>query len=165
VYTHYDTHAQAVAAGAFAHGWIPDNVPSSATDIHEEHDLDTNQAWIRFSLPPAEVPFLSDRMGFVPVADVGEVTVTYPCQVHYWFFGLIEQQPANDSAMYAWVYEAPRNGGAQAYVAVDKNSPTVYYWTASPRAVRPNSALKRTRARSVCHGRAAVGAGRLASIR
>jgi hypothetical protein len=46
---HYPTYAAALADGAVARGWVPDQVPQDATDIHEIHDLDTEEVWIRFS--------------------------------------------------------------------------------------------------------------------
>ena len=55
----YRTTSDAVAAGAVKHGWIPAWVPSTATDLREVHDVDSNQSALSFSLlqtawrPPA----------------------------------------------------------------------------------------------------------------
>ncbi len=33
------------ASGAVARGWVPNDLPESATDLRERHDLDTNEVW------------------------------------------------------------------------------------------------------------------------
>ena len=48
----YESRAEAEAAGAIARGWIPEWLPANASDIHEVHDLDTNEGALAFSLPP-----------------------------------------------------------------------------------------------------------------
>lgn len=47
----YATQAEAVAAGAVGRGWVPDWVPTQATDLREVHDLDTNESALLFTLP------------------------------------------------------------------------------------------------------------------
>jgi hypothetical protein len=47
----YATYADAIAAGAQRRGWLPPFVPTTATDIREVHNLDTNQQWLRFRVP------------------------------------------------------------------------------------------------------------------
>lgn len=46
--SHYRTYTEAVAAGAIARGWIPKWLPSTASDIHEEHNIDTNATLLAF---------------------------------------------------------------------------------------------------------------------
>lgn len=131
VYAYYPSHAAVVAASAAERSWIPETVPDEAFDIHTEHDLDTNGIWVRFSLPADRIPFLSDAMGMGPVADVHSVPVRKPCSRGWWFTSLIEQHPANDAGLDAWLYEVPGNSSSKAaYVAVDRFTPTVYYWSA-----------------------------------
>jgi hypothetical protein len=38
------------ADGAFVRGWFPDWMPDAAVDIHEHHDLDTNNQAISFRI-------------------------------------------------------------------------------------------------------------------
>jgi hypothetical protein len=47
----YATYADAVAGGAQRRGWLPSFVPTSATEIREVHDLDSNTQWLRFRVP------------------------------------------------------------------------------------------------------------------
>ena len=49
----YATTSAALADGAVERGWIPEWIPSSATDIHEVHNLDSNQSALSFTLPEA----------------------------------------------------------------------------------------------------------------
>jgi hypothetical protein len=51
----YSDAAAARAAGT----WIPNWLPKSARDIHELHDIDTNQSLLAFSFDPAEGPVLT----------------------------------------------------------------------------------------------------------
>ena len=47
----YPTVAAASADGAVVRGWIPTWIPSTATNIHEVHNVDTNQSALSFTLP------------------------------------------------------------------------------------------------------------------
>lgn len=42
---------QARAAGFVVKGWIPNDLPESATELRELHDVDTNEVWGTFRLP------------------------------------------------------------------------------------------------------------------
>ncbi len=46
----YSTLAEAQSKGAIASGWIPAWLPSSATNIREVHNIDTNHFMLVFSL-------------------------------------------------------------------------------------------------------------------
>ena len=50
MYSQYDDLKALREDGAFDRGWFPDWIPESAVDIHEFHDLDTNQQAISFRL-------------------------------------------------------------------------------------------------------------------
>lgn len=51
----YATWAAAKRAGAVERGWVPPFVPTSAWDIRDRHDLDTNKQKLTFSVPPEKV--------------------------------------------------------------------------------------------------------------
>jgi hypothetical protein len=42
-YRSYATYAEAVAAGEVERGWLPTWVPASASNLHLQGDLDTNE--------------------------------------------------------------------------------------------------------------------------
>lgn len=50
----YPKYEDAANDGAVKRGWIPEIVPKTATEIHEHHNLDTNEVWIRFNVPSLE---------------------------------------------------------------------------------------------------------------
>ena len=45
--SHFDNYTEAQASGIMDRGWVPHYIPRSATDIHEQHDLDTN--WVKMT--------------------------------------------------------------------------------------------------------------------
>jgi hypothetical protein len=47
---HYADRREAEKDGAVVRGWLPDWLPSSATDIREIHNLDTNKSAFSFSI-------------------------------------------------------------------------------------------------------------------
>lgn len=49
----YETYADLERAGAGARSWLPVWLPSTATDIREWHDLDTNATRAVFTVPNA----------------------------------------------------------------------------------------------------------------
>jgi hypothetical protein len=46
----FATPKEARNAGAVAKGWIPGDLPDSATELREVHDVDTNEVWGTFRL-------------------------------------------------------------------------------------------------------------------
>jgi hypothetical protein len=51
----YSTWAEAKRAGAIERGWIPPFVPTSARDLNDMHNLDTNEQRLEFTVPPEDV--------------------------------------------------------------------------------------------------------------
>ena len=54
--------------GRTLHGghWVPDIFPHDILDIHEQHDIDTNETWLRFSF--STETFDAKRHGYAPLA-------------------------------------------------------------------------------------------------
>jgi hypothetical protein len=127
LYRHYTTHAEAVAAGEVDRGWLPVWVPGSATELHIQGDLDTKESWLRFELSAPATDSL--RRALMPVS-AATVTVYAPSRAQAWWFeGSIEQQPANDAALYADLYRGsgdvvPRS----TVIAFARTGPRVYAW-------------------------------------
>jgi hypothetical protein len=57
----YASYADAIRDGLDRRGWLPSWVPSSARDLQEVHDLDTNRQWLRFTLLPADTATILAR--------------------------------------------------------------------------------------------------------
>jgi len=125
----YVSKGQAIAEGAMDGGWIPESLPTEATDIHEEHDVDTHELWMRFRIPPARARKFTDSLRLLTRNDRAGVKIRPPCDRSWWFEGLIEQQPANDGALNADVYAGTlADAPGQVVVLVDRTSSTVYLW-------------------------------------
>ena len=45
----FSTYADAKSRGALERGWLPEFLPDSATEIREEHDIDSNELWVTFN--------------------------------------------------------------------------------------------------------------------
>jgi hypothetical protein len=127
----YSTLDDAMQAGAVARGWIPNGLPASARSLWEQHDLDTNQVFLRFELPEGDRCSLADglRLRELSQDEIRRLDVPRPWSRTLWFEGLIQQAPANDAALNARVYVSQRND-YPALVAVDRLSEAVYVWTA-----------------------------------
>ena len=59
--SHLRTYEELRASGLIERGWVPEQLPRSATAIEESHDLDTNQGWASFKY----------KMGDTAAADEG----------------------------------------------------------------------------------------------
>ena len=51
----YSTWVEAKRAGAVDKGWIPSFVPTSARDLNDMHNLDTNWQRLEFTVPAEDV--------------------------------------------------------------------------------------------------------------
>src|SRR5690606_32595487 len=61
----YADLATAEEAGAISRGWLPADLPHSARDIREAHDLDTNEGWVALRFDPA-TPVDLGEWTFIP---------------------------------------------------------------------------------------------------
>jgi hypothetical protein len=52
---HYPTRDDAVRAGAFSRGWLPDWLPASSSEIWESHDQDSNDLYVKFKFEKVEL--------------------------------------------------------------------------------------------------------------
>ena len=50
----YDSYADIVRKNGFQNGWVPLWIPESVRNIHESHDIDTNERWLSFTLSKAD---------------------------------------------------------------------------------------------------------------
>jgi len=48
-------YTEAKASGLMDRGWIPTFIPKSATDLREQHDLDTNWVKMSFNYSPGDI--------------------------------------------------------------------------------------------------------------
>ncbi len=61
-YTYYPSLSDAEKGGAIKRGWIPTILPPSTVQIHEQHNIDSNNTWIRFNAPTSELKILLGQL-------------------------------------------------------------------------------------------------------
>jgi hypothetical protein len=125
---YYPKYEDAVKDGAIKRGWIPGLVPATATEIHEQHTLDTDDVWVRFAIPTSEKNRLTAGLKRLSDTEIQKVKVRWPSRTNWWFEGLIQQSPANDNALYAEIYIVQCREKKLGYIAFDLSSQSVFYW-------------------------------------
>lgn len=73
---------EARSSGVVARGWVPSQLPESATGLRELHDTDTNEVWGTFRLPGNEHA-LASTVARVEATQIAGHTVRPP-QVSWW---------------------------------------------------------------------------------
>ena len=66
----YENHAEAVADGSVARGWVPEFVPETARSIRDVHNIDTNRQWMRFEVPEEDARRMISEMAHVSPQNV-----------------------------------------------------------------------------------------------
>ena len=121
----YSTLADARAAGAIEHGWLPAWVPAGAHDIREAHDEGgSRRRWGLFSFAVDDAAFLRERLG----AEAGfeGLKVDAPPRIEWWPVALRGSLNAESLASTGLrSYRVP-DGLA---VGVNWNQRRAYYWT------------------------------------
>lgn len=123
---YYPKYEDAASDSAVKRGWIPEIVPKTATEIHEQHDLDTNDVWLRFNVPSLGKGKLSAGLKGLTDEEISKIKLKNPSKADWWFEGLIQQSPSNDNALNAEVFRVNCNGDG--YLAIDRSTQRVYYW-------------------------------------
>ena len=62
VENYYDDYMSMKKSDSYRKGWIPENIPKSAKNIYERHDLDVNKVWIRFQCDSADITHLVSQL-------------------------------------------------------------------------------------------------------
>ena len=80
-YLTYDTHM-------FIGNWIPDIFPDDVQNIHEQHDIDTNEVWVR--LDTKEMPFniAMKNTQLVYGSELNISDLSKPLHAKWWFNSL-----------------------------------------------------------------------------
>jgi hypothetical protein len=128
---YYPKYEDAVKEGAVKRGWIPGWVPTTATEIHEQHDLDTNNVWVKFTAPVSEKTRITAGLKKLSDTEILKVTTPHPSRTDWWFEGLVQQSPANDNALNAEIYVVKCSENRVGHIALERTTDKVYYWCAN----------------------------------
>lgn len=128
-YEDFTTGIEARGSIEAKQGWVPEWFPTTAKEIQLQYDIDTNTRWFRFKLDKEHKnPFIQN---FRPVSleEAKNIKPSVPRSAKWWFKGLVQAQPANDSALNADVYirydiKIPE----KAYLAVSKTDDSIFLW-------------------------------------
>lgn len=94
--------------------WVPDIFPHDISAIHEQHDLDTNQVWLKFTIGHKPV----DLTNFTLVQG-NEVKLSSPRFANWW--------PNSLSSGYSF-YQGTCTGGNVSALAISTSSKVAYWW-------------------------------------
>lgn len=122
VKSEYPNAQAAISAGAIQRGWIPAFLPSSATQIIEKHNLDTNEVWLRFLIDPKQLYSIEKRCQ--PILP-SEIVLPRRSAGDWWPDALTEKQRGAWPAAEAYTLYRCENGGL---VAVEADGRSVFYW-------------------------------------
>jgi len=116
----YPDMKTAKRSGAIQRGWVPAFLPISAEDIIEEHNIDTNEVWLSFSLPKNNI-WINEKL--CRTTELDKVSFPRRKSGAWWPIALIENTSRQRGENY--VYLHCDNGG---YIAVTKDRQGGYYW-------------------------------------
>lgn len=125
----YDTHAQAVQAGAVERGAIPGFVPPEARDIHLREHRD-GARFIRFDYDPARAAALTAGMRAVPEGEKEGVSVPRAGWARW--FPINDRTLSGGQSGYLQLFEVAA-GPDRGWLALDPRTGHAYYWSAEAR--------------------------------
>lgn len=131
---HYATYSDAIEDGAVERGWLPEIIPTSAYDIQEQHNLDTNQVWVKFKIPVEDQSSLLGIVNRVSTDEVDAVNVVEPKQDGWWFDETAIRQTDEDEKSLDNVYVTKCEGQNifdKAYLFASSDDTYWYYWCAN----------------------------------
>jgi len=94
--------------------WVPDIFPTDIREIHEQHAIDSNQVWVKFTLSDLEIDlskFKKMNKSIVPYKK--------PFLSTWWF---------NDLPEHYNLYKGSCGESSTSTIAISKSSKTVYWW-------------------------------------
>jgi hypothetical protein len=127
--TFYPTLADAIKDGAIERGWIPPILPPSSRKITEQHDIDTNIGWIKFTADSADLKILLLRLR---VLTNQEIDMLFPLRSpgKWWD---IKKESRNSLSFAAYDYKISwANGRTEdkvGYFFIDEKNSIGYYYS------------------------------------
>ena len=117
----FETGVAALSSDLARRGWVPEWLPAEARNVHIQHDIDTNEEWLRFEVDEEHRSALVAGLQSLSPAEIRAVTVRSPRRAPWWFEGLIQQEPANDGALNANIFR-----GEDRLVLLDRTGASVF---------------------------------------
>ncbi|MBN1254901.1 MAG: hypothetical protein JXA50_06480 [Deltaproteobacteria bacterium] len=127
-YQYYQTYDPSLHDGM----WVPNIFPHDIVEIYEQHVIDTSEVWLRFSLSDQE--FDPSKIGYEPIQSIQLSEIIYrfpftpPWRKRWWFQTFGREVTLEDRLPEARIYKG-KNLNHAAYIAVDKSTSTIYWWS------------------------------------
>jgi hypothetical protein len=136
---YYENMAEARSAGALEAGWIPDIIPPSSTEIHERHDVDSEETWVTFSFSKNDMQEMASRLEQVNVSEVPKENFTSSGDVDWWPRNLrssLRNSKGRRTPLEIYKYNrmvefATHKRSAPCFVVIDWDSNLAYFWNLS----------------------------------
>jgi hypothetical protein len=129
----YASYADALKDGAVKRGWVHDFVPSSAVDIRESHNLDTNEQWLTFRFDAADRLKMQEKLKPLTMSGLS-FPQNQSTHKRPWWPG--DLQAPSDTLpkkydLFSCQYTISSGGGSEtctAFVAIEKGRPRAWCW-------------------------------------
>ena len=121
--THWNNTSEMNMPDIFQYGWIPTWFPINATNIYEQHDIDTNKIWIKFELSDNNDTKFIQSFNLLKHQEIKHIDRTKPFLAHWWVDNSL---PSNNTLQ---IYQG--NGvdiSKKVFLAKDKLNYTYYIW-------------------------------------
>lgn len=105
----YESGAVALSSDNVRRGWVPEWLPPEAADVHLQYDIDTNTRWLRFKLSEDARAKFTPYLRRMSEEEVMGLRIQNPRFANWWFYDLIQQQPAVDAALNADLFAGAGN--------------------------------------------------------
>lgn len=121
-YSYFPIYKEELHSG----GWVPDLFPSDITEIHEQHDIDTNEVWLRFKVGHAPI----DLEGYKPfdTNDGKKQSFSSPFLATWWPDDLVNDLQAEKRKPEFVVYKGVCGQAGTAYFALQGIDATAFWW-------------------------------------
>jgi hypothetical protein len=110
-YTSYDREM-------FAGSWIPDLFPVDVQNIHEQHDIDTNEVWVRVDAGETNFTKATLNTQAVYASEIEISGLSRPMHAEWWFDSLDSNTP---------IYRGVCNNDMVSYFFISKEN-KAYWW-------------------------------------
>lgn len=121
----YATLEEARRVGAIDRGWVPADLPASAYELREAHDLDTSRRWGLFSFPGDGADALR-RVLRDDGLDPGSLVCDIPARIEWWpvlLRGRLDAEQVRATGLQAY------RGTSDLVYLVNWAQGRAYYWT------------------------------------
>jgi hypothetical protein len=127
----FEVYQEAADAKAVERGLLPRFVPATATEIHTRHNRDTNQRFVRFTYPPAELGAFTTGMRALPQEEVERVMVPTPGWSRWWPITSRTLSGSQGERLRVWeIASGPDRG----YLAADPRTNHAFFWSRPARS-------------------------------